>query len=485
MSLLVNQSQVNSSSAFFAPASGGGGGSVGPNIICSTLIADIGIAAPLATIVDVDATSSVSTQALFVSSINGKPPGSGGSAAPDLLVSTLTVNPDANANAITFITSTISFQQPGGTTIFSGFPTSEGDDIQFFYNLDKTGTYPEVPGTLATQVAVMEPGGINNILSFFSSKDGGASIVSIDADAFKPSTLTIVSDNLVISQPEATNNATLKLTGSDDNLYELGVWDGSDGLVSRVSIGLIGGRNQVYLESNAQIPNSLWVSSIQNCREAWVSSFNVSSINGEAPGGGGAFNPNPQFSTVTMNGGLDMANNTIKMSLDGQGSMYYSSGDNNLYIQGPSTHVVAIGTSCNPAQVQVGDTSINMPTAVYMDTARASSITLLTDGQSIITESKTMILANNGSTSNVVKLEFPDVNTASLGMLGANGIDGIGIYATNGYCQMSFGGDYGHITNCSSINGHLPTITTGTVNDVTALFSTLFAANPGLSTIAL
>jgi hypothetical protein len=38
MSLLVNQSQVNASSAFFAPASGGGGGGGGPNLSVSTIV---------------------------------------------------------------------------------------------------------------------------------------------------------------------------------------------------------------------------------------------------------------------------------------------------------------------------------------------------------------------------------------------------------------------------------------------------------------
>lgn len=146
----------------------------------------------------------------------------------------------------------------------------------------------------------------------------------------------------------------------------------------------------------------------------------VSSINGATPAGG--INPNPQFSTLTCAGtatfrnGLNMSNTFLQFSQFSQNSAtaYYNAGNSNLYVTSPSTAVVAIGTQSNPANLQVGDTSVNIPTALY-------------------------------ATSQ-------GVNFSSL--------------------------------TVSSINGNAPALTSYSQQDVGALFSTLFAANPGLSTIA-
>lgn len=230
-----------------------------------------------------------------------------------------------------------------------------------------------------------------------------------------------------------------------------------------------------------------------------VSSLTVSSLT--APGTGS--DPNPSFSTVTMNGAVTMGNNTIKLDLNNQAQIYYNAGDSNVYLQAPSTHVIAIGTALAPVNLQIGDTSINMPTAVYIDVESVSSlyvstfngasaynpifssITLNTNGQAIQTATSTIVYANIDDLGNQIAMSFPDVSTSQLGIVAANNTDGLGITARNGFCQLAFGGANGFITGCSSINGAVPALTSGVQSDVAALFSTLFAANPSLSTIAL
>jgi hypothetical protein len=110
----------------------------------------------------------------------------------------------------------------------------------------------------------------------------------------------------------------------------------------------------------------------------WVmnmSSLNVSSINGAVPGGGSA-NPNPSFSTVQMNGAISMNNNSLEMNSAGGAVQYYNAVDSNLYLQGLSSAQVVLGVQGAATQLQVGATSINMPTAVYMNQSQTANATI-------------------------------------------------------------------------------------------------------------
>jgi hypothetical protein len=80
-------------------------------------------------------------------------------------------------------------------------------------------------------------------------------------------------------------------------------------------------------------------------------------------------------------------------------------------------------------------------------------------------------------------MSFVTSTSAAIGLVAQNASDGIGIQCDNGFANISFGGPNGSLSNVSSINGAVPALTSGAVPDVAALFSTLFAANPSLSTI--
>jgi hypothetical protein len=162
--------------------------------------------------------------------------------------------------------------------------------------------------------------------------------------------------------------------------------------------------------------------------------------------------------------------------------LYFSAGDSNTYLTGLSTHAVAIGTQFAPVQLQVSDTSINMPTAVYMNQANTSTLNV----SSIVTQTSTIqFFGPTGVAGGDIVMSYTNSNSAALGIVAANNTDGVGIVADNGSCQVAFGGANGFITGVSSINGSAPALTSGGVSDVAALFSTLFAANPSLSTITL
>lgn len=80
-------------------------------------------------------------------------------------------------------------------------------------------------------------------------------------------------------------------------------------------------------------------------------------------GGGGQstiVDPNPSFSTVTMNGALFMQNNTISLSIGGQSQLYYNVANNNTYLIGLSspTEAVHIGTQNDPNVAIINDNGL-------------------------------------------------------------------------------------------------------------------------------
>ena len=108
----------------------------------------------------------------------------------------------------------------------------------------------------------------------------------------------------------------------------------------------------------------------------------VSSINGATPGGGGSVPADLNLSTLTvagatiLRGGLNMSNTSISLASDGHSGLYWNAGDNNTYITGTSTAQVVIGTEAAPGQLQIGDTSINVATALYATSQAVNFSTL-------------------------------------------------------------------------------------------------------------
>jgi hypothetical protein len=206
-------------------------------------------------------TAGLYTSSLNVSSINGAVPGGGGGIQSTIANGAANISIPAGAVPMSFnLTEGASFTTPGnaGNLLFNG-------------NIINNAT---------------APAGFN----------GGLTTTALTA-----STLTL-SD-----QPTALSSI-FQVQASDANLYVMNVADSNASLVSELSLGFVGGRNQLYINSNAQIQNQLWVSSIQRCSEAFVSSFNVSSINGAVPN----FPSNLTASTLTLTGGA----NSIELKSD-------------------------------------------------------------------------------------------------------------------------------------------------------------------------
>ena len=202
---------------------------------------------------------------------------------------------------------------------------------------------------------------------------------------------------------------------------------------------------------------------------------------------------------VTMAGGANMSNTTLQFSQFSQNAAvaYYNASNTNLYITCPSTAVVAIGTQSNAANLQVGDTSINIPTALYatnqgviFSTLTVSTIITpsLVPGSNVVTAwlqspgNQIQIQQSNSAGASAV-FGWPNATQVNLGMIAANATDGMSFICDNGFAYISGGGGHFSLSNVSSINGNAPALTSYSQQDVGALFSTLFAANPGLSTI--
>lgn len=110
--------------------------------------------------------------------------------------------------------------------------------------------------------------------------------------------------------------------------------------------------------------------------------------------GGGSNTPNPTFSTIMMNGSLEMLNNTIELDSNGQSILYYNAGDNNTYLTGASTHTVVIGTQANPIGIEINDTNIRLA----LDTTIAGPTGLRVNNG---------IIASTLSVSSINGVEFP------------------------------------------------------------------------------
>jgi len=332
-SLLPTVDSANATTSYFAPASGGGGGGGGgPNPVVSSILfnpnqefisgnvstivggwssivqtqsvpdpanwGSLAIGALLiagsttepgtenAAVLTADIATNVYLESrnLYVSSIicstiNGAVPGGGGGAVGPILnnISTINMNPGSAAIDIT----------SAGPSILSitNSNTPSQNDIRFFTNESANAFVNSFqPGGQANLIQVSAPGGGTYTTLNFGATDAGAGLLAVSVPSNgNPSTLTIATDNLVLTQPAAAG-ATLNITASDTKLYDISVPS-----VARMSIGLVGGRNQVYMDTAEA--DDLMVSSItavaganvQVLKPMAVSSIvGVSTINGAA-----------------------------------------------------------------------------------------------------------------------------------------------------------------------------------------------------------
>jgi hypothetical protein len=235
--------------------------------------------------------------------------GGGGSVGPDLTLSTLALNQGA-PNTIQWRdgagTGPVLTQQDVNTVVGANLGalslTAEPSNVWYTLGCGEIFVAGQI-GLGAETAGVISAAADGTILIQNALAVSSISVSSINGAA--PGGGGSVPGNLVVSSLTLAGDGVagggqLLSFANDTNLYAFQVIDNTSSLVAGLEIGLIGGRNQVYIDSNAQIANSLWVSSIQQCKEAFVSSFSVSSINGSAPAltSGGVGDVAALFSTL-------------------------------------------------------------------------------------------------------------------------------------------------------------------------------------------
>lgn len=345
MSLLPGLTQSAPGVPIFSPASGGGGGG-GANIVCSTLTAangissagDVSLNANLAYptgVVGSEATLSINLISGYVSPIAGEGnrclsteyQTTAGTVYGPLGVGSLEVIGITSGGVVPGVRVTSDAQ--GSLQLFapSSLQCFAASNVNFSTPSLTLNGVPIGGGAVSPNLGVstLTMGGTSNPSLFMENKTillnqaaavasvGSASLAwnnaSSNIQIVAPSTTSVFigtekltgsvrvgdsgvecSGSLSISGQPTALSSILTIAASDTNLYTLQVTDSNAALVAGVDIGLVGGRNQVYINSNAQIQNDLWVSSISKCAAATVSSLTVSSINGAAPGGGGLSN---------------------------------------------------------------------------------------------------------------------------------------------------------------------------------------------------
>lgn len=329
MSLLTNQSQLNNSSAFWAPASGGGGGGGGPNLVVSTLTVADG--------------SSGDNGLIF--------------AIPN--TSTLTLASDSGGD-FPALGATLEFVQVDGNSVIGVGANLIAGSIGL---VGQGGNY-------ATQTPAILAGLGNGTVSVSSM-----TISSINGAApgggggGNPANLT--TSSITVAGAAAALGADFQIYASDTNLYTLTTASTGTQLVS-VDVGLSGGRNQVRVNGpldaqliyGSTIIGTTGVISLNpdgtdsivlgglgapgdikfaptgggviNCLattnipgSANISSLTVSSINGTAPGGSvvstfpGLTVSSPTAALLTLNGGT---NQLVAGSLNTAQAIIYGTG---------------------------------------------------------------------------------------------------------------------------------------------------------------
>lgn len=251
--------------------------------------------------------SPTSISSLTVSSINGAVPGGGGgSVGPNLTVSTITFPSTLGALALAADGTGASVLniQNGATGVLN--------DMRFFTNESANAFVTNFqPGGVANLIQTNAPG--NGVCLNFGATDAGGGLLAVAIPTSgNPSTLTIASDNLSLIQPTA--GAPLNIIASDTKLYSIEIPS-----VAGMSIGAVGGRNQVYMD--VAEADDLMVSTITAVAGADITALKplavsslvgVSSLNGNLPvytSGSGQdiatlfkslFEANPSLSTITF-----------------------------------------------------------------------------------------------------------------------------------------------------------------------------------------
>lgn len=242
---------------------------------------------------------------ILCSTINGAAPGGGGSYPPNPAFSSISFG-DGNTNfnfqgappsgtSIVFTNGGMSAPAPIAfnmgcniSSIVPSWPLSNSYPGDFIITQDTANLAGNlVMGSIAAVgnvIASISPTGVPIDLPIVANNVNMSSLVVSSINGVVPGGGSVPADlavsSLTVSKQPTALSSIFQIQAADPNLYTLQVADSNSALVAGMSVGLVGGRNQVYINSNAQIQNQLWVSSIQRCSEAFVSSFNVSSING-------------------------------------------------------------------------------------------------------------------------------------------------------------------------------------------------------------
>ena len=241
--------------------------------------------------------------------------GGGGGGGPNLLVSTIGVNPngginmftDSNIDAppITFYldgtnTSAVNLQVVyGANESTSGI--GAGEAIGFITNASGNPFAPitcyqvQLCDSLGNLAAVLEAGptpGSAYISSIYVSSLNGA---APGGGGSVPADLSV--STLRINDSVPTNSAQLRFNGVDPNLYNIGVTDSNGAPVASLNLGFVSGRNQLYTDV-AQIP-LLYTSSVVGA----TSIINMNPTGGESLVIGG-LGPPGDFSLNTTGGGV-------------------------------------------------------------------------------------------------------------------------------------------------------------------------------------
>jgi hypothetical protein len=177
---------------------------------------------------------------------NGVPIGGGGSSG-GIAVSSITSFPGDATSTITMA--------PGaaGQVVISGAPLSGGNDISFETSIPGNSVSQNYqPGADANAIIMRNPGNTNGGLNLAALTAGGAVIAAAAGATGSPSTLTITSDSANFLQPIALG-ASLNIYANDPNLYAINCVSSSVALAG-MSIGLVGGRYQVYADTG-EVPN--------------------------------------------------------------------------------------------------------------------------------------------------------------------------------------------------------------------------------------
>jgi len=267
---------------------------------------------------------------------------------------------------------------------------------------------------------------------------------------------------------------------------------------------------------------------LQLLAPTFVSSLNVSSINGAAPGG--AVAPDIVVSSITFpNSQIDIKSGIKFSTILQVNDVNTSNGSDFFFVAGQAEQYLG-NVSTNAIQINCPDGAGAILTLEAAN--NSTSMILAQDTTNALQPLEVVAASLNTSTINAASINAPNITNqliTTATILGENnGASPINIQGINGattlfsgnantnkiqlqtstlgygtlrmasyisggnpFPTLAIGGDYGaqetlitiSTLNCASLNGAPPALTSFSVQDVGALFSTLFAANPALSTI--